>query len=132
MFNRNDRRRVPLTYVSEEMGESWSAMMGNDLPYINSKIYCGTLADGRNYLIANIDKTNRSRLAVYFTEKGSMQFTKRAVLYDRERDNGDGSVACHYPAATESGGKLYIIATRQYERNRRGAVLYVIDVESIS
>ena len=132
MFNRNDRRRVPLVYISRDMGESWSEMMGNDLPYINSKIYCGTLSDGRNYLIANIDKTNRSRLAVYFTEKGSIQFTKRALLYDRERDNTDGSVACHYPAATESGGKLYIIATRQYEDNRRGAVMYVTDIDSIS
>ena len=47
LFNRNDKRRVPLVCVSRDFGESRSEAMSHDIPYISSKIYSGTLSDGR-------------------------------------------------------------------------------------
>jgi len=127
MFCRNDNRRVPLVYVSDDSGETWSGVCGHDIPYIGSKIYTGTLTDGRNYLIANIDRWNRSRLAVCFSDKGSIRFDKRMILYDSTLPEFAGTTACHYPAACEADGYLYIISTLNYENfTRRGALLHKI------
>ena len=53
------------------------------------------------------------------------------VLFDRETSNMQGVTACHYPAAVESDGKLYVIATKNYEGSHRGAILFVIDLQDI-
>jgi len=130
MFCRNDQRKVPLVYVSHDLGESWSPAFSHDIPYVSSKIYTGTLSDGRHYLIANIDQWNRSRLAVYFSEPGKICFDKRLILFDGSLpDIPETTTASHYPAAWEADGKLYIIATLNYENfTRRGSVLYCIDL----
>ena len=131
MFCRNDQRKVPLVYLSNDWGESWSNLYRHDVPCVSTKVYAGNLSDGRNYLIANIDRTDRSRLAIYFTEKNSKTFTKRMILFDKETDNPENAEACHYPCAYESGGKLYITATLNYEYTRRGAVLFTIDLQDV-
>ena len=130
MFCRNDQRKVPLVYVSHDLGESWSPAFSHDIPYVSSKIYTGTLSDGRHYLIANIDQWNRSRLAVYFSEPGKICFDKRLILFDGSLpDIPETTTASHYPAAWEADGKLYCIATLNYENfTRRGSVLYCIDL----
>ena len=131
MFCRNDERLVPLVYISKDCGESWSALHGHDVPYVDSKMYAGNLSDGRGYLVANIDKTDRSRLAVYFTEPGGRTFTKRQILFDPVDLPLEGAVACHYPAACEYDGKLHIIASLNYEWLRRGAVMFTLDLKGI-
>ena len=131
MFNRNGQRRVPLVYISEDYGETWSGAHGHDVPYILSKVYAGNLSDGRNYLIANIDRLERSKLVVYFTDGTSKKFKKRVVLFDAKTTDIPNASACHYPAACEYDGKLYIIATLNYEWSQRGAVLYVIDLKDV-
>jgi len=129
MFCRNDQRRVPLVYLSQDYGETWSDACSHDIPYIGSKIYTGTLNDGRNYLIANIERGNRSKLAVYFSERDRVRFTKRMILYDgHTKEIPETTTACHYPAAYEADGKLYIITTLNYSTfERRGALLYIIE-----
>ncbi len=130
MFCRNDQRRVPLVYLSDDSGETWSEVCGHDIPYIASKIYTGTLSDGRNYLIASIDRGDRSKLAVYFSEPDSVRFTGRMILYDASADTVPGTTASHYPAACEADGSLYVIATLNYNTfERRGAVLYRIPLD---
>lgn len=128
MFCRNDQRKVPLVYVSKDLGETWSAVCSHDIPYVSSKIYCGELNDGRHYLICNTDKFNRTRLTVYFTEDKRMSFTKRLELFDTDEDIWG---AMHYPAACESDGYLYVIATKGYENGKRGAELFKIDLKEI-
>ena len=128
MFNRNDQRRVPLVYISKNFGETWSEVLSHDIPYVSSKIYAGNLTDGRNYLVANIDEFDRSKLAVYFTDKNRNLFNKRMILFDKSTTNLQNATACHYPCAFESDGKLYIISTLSYEWSRRGAVLFVLDL----
>jgi len=125
MFCRNDRRRTTLMYISEDMGESWTGPYTHDIPFISSKIYAGTLEDGRNYVIGNIDEPDRSRLAVYFSRRGSMCFDRRVIIEDR------AAYASHYPAAFERGGRLYMIYTVNETWDRRGAALAVIDTEKI-
>lgn len=131
MFNRNDRRRVPLVYISKDWGESWSQAYSHDIPYVNSKIYAGNLSCGRNYLIANIDKPGRSRLAIYFTDQNSRKFNKKLILFDRNPTAVKSAAACHYPVAYESDGKLFVIATLNYEPAIRGAVLFIIDLKEL-
>lgn len=130
MFNRNDRRKVPLVYISSDFGETWSCAHSHDIPYVASKIYAGDLSDGRHYLIANIDEFDRSKLSIYFTEKESRTFTKRMILFDKGKEETKAT-AVHYPAAYESDGKLYITATRNYEWSIRGAVFFCIDLNRI-
>ena len=126
MFCRNDQSRVPLVYLSQDCGETWSAPYSHDLPYVSSKIYCGDLSDGRHYLIANTDRFNRSKLSVYLTADTTLRFTKEIVLMDAG-ENAEGG-ACHYPAACEADGRLYIIATIGYEQGQRGASLFTINL----
>ncbi len=128
MFNRNDQRRVPLVYMSKDFGETWSEALSHDIPYVSTKTYAGTLKDGRNYLVANIDQFDRSKLAVYFTDKNNKRFNKKIILFDKNTANIKNATACHYPGAYESNGKLYIIATINYEWSRRGAVVFTIDL----
>lgn len=132
MFNRNDQRKVPIVYTSKDYGEHWSEAIGHDIPYVSTKIYAGNLTGGENYLIANIDEFDRSKLAVYFTDKNGAKFKKRIILFDKKTTKRKGATACHYPAAYESDGKLYIIATLGYGWLQRGATLFVLDLNKIN
>lgn len=129
MFCRNDKRKVPLVYISKDDGETWSDACTHDIPYVSSKIYCGTLLDGRHYMICNTDKLNRSRLSIYFTDDKQMKLSKQLILFDTEDYPGWG--AMHYPAACEYQGYLYIIATKGYENATRGAELFKINITEI-
>ncbi|MBQ9735654.1 MAG: helix-turn-helix domain-containing protein [Clostridia bacterium] len=133
LFNRNDQRRVPLVYISRDFGGSWSDAMSHDIPYTSSKIYSGMLSDGRFYLIANADRLRRSKLVLYVSEKNRLQFTKKKVLMDCDAPVHDITL-CHYPAAVESDGKLYVIATAHYPAEtseKRGAILFTVDLSEV-
>jgi len=132
MFCRNDQRRVSLLYLSEDNGEHWSEPYTTDLPIGPTKMYAGTLSDGRNYLVANETDNGRKTLVLYLTQKGSMQFEKRIVLRDGEEEGYPGSTAWHYPVACEGDGKIYIIYTVNFNGwEKRGAVLSVVDLKKI-
>ena len=128
VFCRDDKRNVPLVYISNDYGETWSDVYAHDIPCVSSKIYCGTLKDGRHYLVANTDKFNRNKLSVYFTEDKSIKFSKRFDIYDTDIDMWG---AMHYPAACEYDGYLYIIATKGYENATRGAEVFKVNLKEI-
>ena len=133
LFNRNDKRRVPLVYISDDYGETWSVPMIHDIPFVNSKIYGGTLSDGRSYIVGNTDYEDRSKLVLYVSDKNSLSFTKQYVLTDRNTFGGC-VYQCFYPAATEADGMLNIIATATFTNDNgevqrgRGAVLFKVDL----
>ncbi|MBE6731288.1 MAG: helix-turn-helix domain-containing protein [Ruminococcaceae bacterium] len=132
IFSRNDMRHVPLLYISKDFGESFTKVMAHDIPYVGTKIYAGTLTDGRNYVICNTDKLDRSKISVYFSEKGSIKFNKQLILFDEKNENLENVTACHYPAAVEYKNKLYIIATKNFDTFiKRGAVLFTVDLNKI-
>ena len=65
-----------------------------------------------------------------------MKFEKCIILYDREHienyPNMQQVFSCHYPAACECDGKLYMIATKSYEHfEQRGALLYIVDMNHV-
>ena len=41
MFSRDDERKVPLVYLSQDYGETWSDAFSYDIPFSDSKIYAG-------------------------------------------------------------------------------------------
>lgn len=107
MFSRDDLRRVPLVYVSEDMGESWDTVHEHNIPFSSSKIYGGTLSDGRNYLIGCLSEQRRE-LVLFLSEKNSLRFTDALLLADASMQSG---TAFHYPFAWDSGNTLYIVYT---------------------
>ena len=131
MFCRNDARNVPLVYLSVDHGEHWSGPYAHDIPLSDSKIYVGTLSDGRNYVIGNL-YPERTRLAIFFSEPNEMRFTKGILLQDGFSEEFGYGSAWHYPAAFESDGKLYIIYTVNVNSKiNRGAILSIIDLDKI-
>jgi len=133
MFNRNDKRNVPLVYTSSDFGEHWSEVNSHDIPYRSTKIYAGNLSDGRAYVIANTENQDRSKLVLFVSKKGTPKFNKQLVLFDKRFDKTD-MYECHYPSAVESNGKLYIITTAGYngkELNGKGSVVFTVDLGNI-
>lgn len=134
MFCRNDKRRVPIVYFSQDCGETWSAPYTHDIPFSASKIYAGTLADGRRYVIGNLreaGKHPRAVLALYLTERGSDVFSKICVLADGADSGFEHSAVWHYPAAVEQNGRLKVICTVSFDDQSRGAVLIDADLRKI-
>ncbi len=107
MFSRDDLRRVPLVYVSGDMGETWDTVHEHNIPFSASKIYGGTLSDGRNYLIGCLTE-QRKELVLFLSEKGTMRFTDALLLADASMQSG---TAFHYPFAHDDGETLYIVYT---------------------
>lgn len=134
MFCRNDKRKPPIVYFSHDNGESWSAPYAHDIPFSPSKMYAGTLSDGRKYVVGNIrtpGKHTRARLAIYTTEKGSDLFSKMCVLANGEHPDFKNSGTWHYPFAIEQNGRLKIICTVSFIDHSRGAVLIDVDTSKL-
>ncbi len=131
IFSRNDKGAFPILYISKDNGETWSEAHSVDMPLSDTKIYSGTLSDGRNYIIGNT-YPGRSKLVILFTEPGKMKFTKGFVLQDEKSEKLGYGTCWHYPVAYEANGKLYVIYTFNLESfTKRGAALSVIDIDKI-
>lgn len=120
---------MPLVYRSSDFGEHWSGPFSHNIPFGDSKIYAGTLSDGRNYLIGNLyqQENERTHLAVFFSDPGTMRFTRGGLLQSGYNAELDLYPQWSYPSAVEWRNKLYVLYTMQTAgRNRRGALLSVI------
>jgi len=126
MFCRDDHRRVPLVFLSEDNGESWTGPYAHDVPIANSKIYSGTLSDGRNYIITNIGAEKRKRLLIFLSAPNQMRFTEYKLLRSGNADDFPTATQWHYPVAIESDGMLKIICTVSFEDKSRGAALITL------
>lgn len=132
LFCRNDKRKVPLMYESPDGGETWSAPMTHDIPFSDSKIYSGTLSDGRNYIVGNLIP-GRTRLAIFFSKPGELVFNKGYLIQDGVNVKFGYGSKWHYPCCHESRGKLFVICTANVkdDDHHRGAVLSVLDIGRI-
>lgn len=128
VFSRNDQRHISVVYRSSDHGETYSAVMAHDIPLWNSKIYSGTLSDGRNYLIGNLP-CDRSRLCLFVNRKGEMRFDKAYLIGSVI----EGVETRHYPVAFEDGGRLYIIFTYDIEgkSGTRGAMCAAVQIQNL-
>lgn len=129
-FVRNCIRKVPLVYISDDLGKTWSKPYAHDIPFSNSKIYSGMLQDGRNYVIGNL-APGRSKLAIFFSKPNTMEFDKGYLFQDDYSIDLNVSGKWHYPSAYEGDGKLYVIYTYNDTLNHRSAVITVIDLKDI-
>ncbi|MGN1048284.1 MAG: exo-alpha-sialidase, partial [Eubacteriales bacterium] len=129
-FCRNDERKVPVIYVSNDFGETWSEPFSHNIPFSASKTYSGTLSDGRNYVIGNLSP-DRSKLVLFLSEQKTMRFTREFIIQDGFSNDLGFGLRWHYPSAYEKDGKLYIIYTVDTEKNKRGAVVSVIEISEI-
>lgn len=127
-FCRNDQRKVPLLFKSDDWGEHWTGPFASDIPFSGAKIYSGTLSDGRNYVIGNLDE-EREILYILFSLKGEMKFNKGYILQKVFSEELGYGCQWAYPCAYEADGKLYVVYTAVVDKNyRRGAVISVIDL----
>lgn len=127
LFARHDRNHVPLIYLSEDNGEHWVGPYAHNIPFSTSKIYAGTLSNGKNYVIGNL-YPDRARLAIFFTAPGALKFTEGYILADAYTPGFENSNAFHYPVAYEEDGKLFVIFTNSYKDGTRGADLAVLPI----
>lgn len=131
ILSRNDKGVFPILYISKDNGETWSDAHSIDMALSDTKIYSGTLSDGRNYIIGN-KYPGRTKLVMLVSEPGKMEFTKGLVLQDGKSEKLGYGIQWHYPAAYEEDGKLYVIYTVNIEGwTKRGAVLSVIEIDKI-
>jgi hypothetical protein len=132
IFCRNDYSCVPLVYVSKDACETWT-LRAHDIPFSGSKIYSGTLSNGRNYLIGNI-LPDRKKLAIFFSKKGKMKFDKGFLLADNKSFKDYNGMQWSYPVAHEYLGKLYVIYSGTidlYGQECRSAILSVISLNNV-
>lgn len=132
VLSRNDRRAITTVYISDDNGESWSKPHALDIPFSDSKIYSGTLCNGRNYIIGNL-RPGRKKLVLYISRKNSMVFDRVQVLQDGLSEKLGWGLEWHYPCAVEADGKLYITYTSNVDETRifRNLVVSVIDVNKL-
>ncbi|MBQ9964678.1 MAG: exo-alpha-sialidase [Clostridia bacterium] len=138
MFCRNGGADITRLYLSLDGGETWSSAASHDIPLRSVKMYVGTLADGRHYVIGNAEASMRHKIILYLSEPHELRFTKYMVLYDM--DAGEPYVPhtdmCHYPCVWETNGRLYISLTLNYTDTDlgdntwliRGISVYEIDL----
>lgn len=139
MFCRDDERNVPLMFISRDNAETWSKQTAIDIPFSNSKIYAGTLSDGRCYVVGNIFREtagayhagSRSKLILLISEKESLTFKPENVIALQDgfsKELGYGGTQWSYPAAYEADGKLYVIYTAE-EGKDRGCAISVVPLK---
>ena len=127
-----NRPRARIAF-SRDGGESWSAAVDTNLQMSPAKPCCGTLSDGRGYLVFNPAPDGRDTLAVALTAPGEHSF--RAIRLIRRgkspapRYQGFGKVSqWAYPSACEQDGKLWIA----YASSKEECVLSTLPLDTLS
>lgn len=111
-FVRHDRH-YPLMYESLDSGETWSEPLVHDVPVGASKLFVGTLSDGRIYLISNLADQARETLALFLSAPGEKTFSSAALLRNGEDHLLDARPQWSYPAAVEFNGSLWVVCTSE-------------------
>ncbi len=127
MFCRNDNSNLPILFVSNDYGESWSKPKCHNIPFSNSKIYAGTLSNNRNYVIGNI-YPGRNKLMIFLSQPNKLYFDSCYILQNGYSESlGYGDKQWSYPCAYEFNENLYVIYSVD-NREGRGAALSVIPI----
>ncbi len=104
-----------LMAVSEDCGRSWSLSKPSNLTMTTSKPYCGTLSDGRHYLIGTTIADcgmRRAPLTIALSRPGESLFSSVFAIRHAEcmgwAVESHPSASLSYPYAVEHEGKLYV------------------------
>lgn len=131
-FVRNDEG-PSYVFISEDFGESWSAPCSNPMSIGNSKIYAGTLSNGKRYIVYNEERGYfiRTLMVIAVMERDSDRFSKvYKVFEDVDAEIGRGRT-WFYPCTCEYDGNLYVACTLREADGVRSAVMAKIPVDSL-
>ena len=126
--------------LSTDGGRTFGECELSNLPMATTKPFCGTLSDGRIYMVFNESipehPHNRDRMLLGIGSRGGFTLSKLYVVDEGCFDNqSKRRCSLSYPYAKEIDGKLYI--TYSYEsmpttgRNHKDAMLAVIDIKEL-
>lgn len=126
--------------LSTDGGRTFGECELSNLPMATTKPFCGTLSDGRIYMVFNESipehPHNRDRMLLGIGSRGGFTLSKLYVVDEGCFDNqSKRRCSLSYPYAKEIDGKLYI--TYSYEsmpttgRNHNDAMLAVIDIKEL-
>ena len=126
--------------LSTDGGRTFGECELSNLPMATTKPFCGTLSDGRIYMVFNESipehPHNRDRMLLGIGSQGGFTLSKLYVVDEGCFDNqSKRRCSLSYPYAKEIDGKLYI--TYSYEsmpttgRNHNDAMLAVIDIKEL-
>lgn len=126
--------------LSTDGGRTFGECELSNLPMATTKPFCGTLSDGRIYMVFNESipehPYNRDRMLLGIGSRGGFTLSKLYVVDEGCFDNqSKRRCSLSYPYAKEIDGKLYI--TYSYEsmpttgRNHNDAMLAVIDIKEL-
>jgi len=129
----------PDVFISNDYGETWIKVKSHDFNAVSSKLYAGTLKDGRGYIVFNYvpsgklvdDIEDRKVLAIAISKDGSNPFSFSAI-YKIQASGGGNPVLSHYPCVLEHDGNLYIVYTANFAgENKRQCELAIVPVKSL-
>ena len=131
-YVRNDGGN-PWLFRSVDGGRTWTFAGECDIPAAGSKLYAGTLSDGREFLLYNerTPANDRSRLVLSLRAPGSGDFAARMILADGYDAASDAGPFWHYPWAAERDGILWVSCTANGPDNRRSCALIRIPLNAL-
>lgn len=123
--------------TSTDYGKTWTAPVLSNLFMGNSKPFCGTLANGQNFLIANTTANHESlrwplTIAVSGRGGGLLKKVWRIRAYCEQADGRPRQFS--YPCAIERNGLLYVgySASRFEGKNQNHIVLSVFPTAQLT
>ena len=140
-ISRYGARAAALAAVSEDYGQTWTAMVESNLPMATSKPCAGILSTGQRYLIGTTTADSggrRSPLTIAVSRPGENVFSKifviRHAVFPEGPGETDPTARLAYPYVTEHDGKLYVGYSNSGDRggNNNSAEMAVIPLESFS
>ena len=131
-FTRNDEG-PSYVFISEDYGRTWAAPYVNALDIGNSKIYAGTLSNGKKYIIYNAEHGYfvRTELVIAIKELEDEEFSKVYTLFNGEDALLNRGSIWFYPCAYEDDGYLYVSTTLQEADYTRCAVIAKVPIDSL-
>ncbi|MBQ4047615.1 MAG: exo-alpha-sialidase [Clostridia bacterium] len=115
-------------------GKIWSEVAPCDMPILPAKMYSGTLADGRQFLVYNeyIKEDDRSRLILALRDGADQPFTKAWMLADGFDAELGAGPNWHYPCVSVVGNTMYVSCTVSKEESiERHAALFTLPVDAL-
>lgn len=129
----------PDVFSSNDYGESWTKIRSHDFNAISSKLYAGTLSDGRGYIVFNYvpsgnlvdDIEDRKILAIAISKDGDAPFSFSGI-YKIQSPGAGKPMMSHYPCVLENEGNLYVVYTANFAgETKRQCELAIIPIKSL-
>ena len=125
-----------LCCASADGGVTWGEVQPCDMPIVPSKLFGGTLPDGRQYLIYNEriqenEPRDRSRLVIALRRNADTPFDRIWTIADGFSDTLDAGPFWHYPCACTSGGYLHVSCTASAHSIVRHAAVFSLPLDEL-